>query len=141
MKTETSTVRTLLTGLNVGESARWHAGRLWLANWGTGQIIAVDSDGTSEVVATLAPTIPLSIDWLPDGRLLAVSGREARLLRQEPDGTWATHADLSEVVATLAPTIPLSIDWLPDGRLLAVSGREARLLRQEPDGTWATHAD
>jgi sugar lactone lactonase YvrE len=95
MKTETSTVRTLLTGLNVGESARWHAGRLWLANWGTGQIIAVDSDGTSEVVATLAPTIPLSIDWLPDGRLLAVSGREARLLRQEPDGTWATHADLS----------------------------------------------
>ena len=24
----------LLTGLKIGESARWHDGRLWLANWG-----------------------------------------------------------------------------------------------------------
>jgi hypothetical protein len=23
----------LLTGLKIGESARWHDGRLWLANW------------------------------------------------------------------------------------------------------------
>ena len=39
-------------------------------------------------------TIPFSIDWLPDGRLLVVSGPEALLLRQEPDGTLVTHADL-----------------------------------------------
>jgi len=24
----------LLTGLKIGESARWHDGRLWLSNWG-----------------------------------------------------------------------------------------------------------
>jgi len=26
--------RTLLSGLVVGESRRWHDGRLWFANWG-----------------------------------------------------------------------------------------------------------
>jgi sugar lactone lactonase YvrE len=34
--------RTLLTGLGFGESPRWHDGRLWFANWGAQQIIAVD---------------------------------------------------------------------------------------------------
>jgi sugar lactone lactonase YvrE len=88
--------RTLLSGLAVGESARWHAGRLWLANWGTQQVIAVDPYGKAEVMATVPTTVPFSIDWLPDGRLLAVSGREARLLVQEPAHTseWATLADL-----------------------------------------------
>ena len=28
-------------GLAFGESPRWHDGRLWLCNWGTGQIVAV----------------------------------------------------------------------------------------------------
>src|SRR5215831_20688965 len=91
-----SELRTLMTGLVVGESPRWHDGRLWLSNWGAGEILAVDGGGTSEVVARLpATTIPFCIDWLPDGRLLVVSGPEAKLLRREPDGSFATHADLS----------------------------------------------
>jgi sugar lactone lactonase YvrE len=40
-------------------------------------------------------TIPFSIDWLPDGRLLVVSGPERLLLRREPGGSPATHADLT----------------------------------------------
>ncbi|HEX6676914.1 MAG TPA: SMP-30/gluconolactonase/LRE family protein [Actinomycetes bacterium] len=84
----------LLTGLAIGESPRWHDGRLWLANWGTQEVVAVDLDGNHEVVAHVPTTIPYSIDWLPDGRLLAVSGPEALLLRQEPDGSLVTHADL-----------------------------------------------
>jgi sugar lactone lactonase YvrE len=39
-------------------------------------------------------TIPFCFDWLPDGRMLVVSGPEALLLRVEPDGTLVTHADL-----------------------------------------------
>jgi len=39
-------------------------------------------------------TVPFSLDWLPDGRLLVVSGPEGLLLRREPDGSLVTHADL-----------------------------------------------
>jgi len=88
-------LHTLLTGLMIGESARWHDGRLWLSNWGSQEVLAVDADGKSEVMARVATTLPFSIDWLPDGRLLIVSGQEALLLRQEPDGSLVTHADLS----------------------------------------------
>jgi sugar lactone lactonase YvrE len=87
----------LQTGLGFPESPRWHENRLWLANWGTQEILAVDLDGTSDVVVHVPTTVPYSIDWLPDGRLLVVSGREALLLRREADGSLVTHADLSVV--------------------------------------------
>ena len=40
-------------------------------------------------------SFPFSIDWLPDGRLLALSARDRRLLREEPDGSLVSHVDLS----------------------------------------------
>lgn len=89
--------RTLLTQLEIGESPRWHDGRLWLANWGTQEILTVSEDGTTSVAAIVPTSIPYSIDWLPDGRLLIVSGQEAKLLRQEGDGSLVTHADLGDL--------------------------------------------
>lgn len=89
--------RIVMTGLAFGESPRWHDGRLWLCNWGTGEIIVVDADGNGEIVLTVPAVLPYSTDWLPDGRLLVVSGREGLLLRQEADGTLSTHADLREL--------------------------------------------
>jgi len=62
----------LLTGLAFGESPRWHEGRLWLADWGAQEVLAVDLDGRSEIVARVR-SFPFCIDWLPDGRLLIVS--------------------------------------------------------------------
>ena len=94
---ETAEPRTLLSGLAIGESPRWHEGRLWFCNWGTQEIVAVDLDGNSEVVARVPTTLPFSIDWLPDGRMVVVSGPEARLLRLEMDGTLVTHADLGDL--------------------------------------------
>ncbi len=87
-------LQTLMTGLAFGESPRWHEGRLWFSNWGAQEIVAVDLNGNSEVMVRVPTTIPFCIDWLPDGRLLVVSGREGLLLRKESDGSLATHADL-----------------------------------------------
>src|SRR5215212_811729 len=98
---DTEMTEVLLTGLKIGESARWHDGRLWLSNWGAQEVIAVDLDGKSEVMARVPTTLPFSIDWLPDGRLLVVAGPEGRLLRQEPDGALVDHTDLSGLGANL----------------------------------------
>ena len=84
-------------GLAFGESPRWHDDRLWLCNWGTGAIVAVDEGGKSEVMLTVPAVLPYSTDWLPNGRLLVVCGREGLLLRQEADGTLVTHADLTQL--------------------------------------------
>jgi sugar lactone lactonase YvrE len=90
-------IETLLTGLGFGESPRWHDGRLWFCNWGRQEIVAVDDKGKSEVMVRVSTSLPFSIDWLPDGRLLIVSGRERLLLRRETDGSLVTHADLREL--------------------------------------------
>jgi sugar lactone lactonase YvrE len=87
-------VNVLLTGLVFPESPRWHDGRLWVADWGGQQLVAVDLDGANEVAAKL-PSFPSCIDFLPDGRLLMVSAHDGRLLRREQDGTLVTHAELS----------------------------------------------
>jgi len=87
-------VQTVLTGIAMGESPRWHENRLWFSDWGAQEIIAVDGGGHSEVAIRTSFGLPFCIDWLPDGRLLIVSGREGLLLRQERSGALVTHADL-----------------------------------------------
>jgi sugar lactone lactonase YvrE len=86
--------RIILSGLAYVESPRWHDGRLWFAHWGTDEIIAVDLDGTSEVVGHGPGGLGWSIDWLPDGRLL-VTGNGLR--RVEPAGSLAPHAELGDL--------------------------------------------
>jgi sugar lactone lactonase YvrE len=90
-------LRTLMTGIRFGESPRWHDGRLWFADWASQEIIAVDLDGRSEVVLR-SPGAggfgPVCLDWLPDGRLLLLSGATGSVIRREPDGALVTHADL-----------------------------------------------
>lgn len=95
VRTERMETNVLLDGLRIGESPRWHDGRLWFCNWGTDTVIALDLDGHSEVMLHDPENGPHTIDWLPDGRMLMVPRNGARLLRQEPDGSLVTHADLS----------------------------------------------
>ncbi len=101
--------RILMTGIALGESPRWHDGRLWFSDWGAQEVIAVDSAGQSEVVARV-PTFPFCIDFLPNGQMLVVSGREGLLLRRETDGALVTHADLTNLAA------PPWNDIVVDGR-------------------------
>ena len=47
----------LLTGLVIGESPRWQDVRLWFANCGTEQIIALELAGNAEVAAKGPPAL------------------------------------------------------------------------------------
>jgi sugar lactone lactonase YvrE len=89
--------QTLMTGIVFGESPRWHDDRLWFADWGAQEVIAVDADGKSELIVRVPfPSIPMCIDWQPGAeRLLIVSSTERLIMRREPDGSLVTHADLS----------------------------------------------
>jgi sugar lactone lactonase YvrE len=89
-------VHVVLDGLGFPESTRWRDGRVWLCNWGSGEVLAVTPDGQREVITQLAAqTLPFSIDWLPDGRLLLIDGPQRQLRCLEADGTLQTIADLT----------------------------------------------
>lgn len=84
--------RALLTGRGMVESARWHEDRLWFADWGTGEVVAVAPDGVAEVMAQgpPPPRMGWSLEWLPDGRLLTTG---PSVTRHEPDGSTVTACE------------------------------------------------
>ncbi len=83
----------LLAGCSFLEAPRWHDGRLWLSDFYTQRVLAVDAAGRAQTMAEV-PQQPSGLGWLPDGRLLVVSMRDRKLLRREADGTLVQHADL-----------------------------------------------
>ena len=85
----------LLADLAFPESPRWHDGRLWFSDWGAHEVIAVDLGGQERGRRARASHSRCASTHLPDGRLLIVSAADRRLLRQEPDGSLVTHADLA----------------------------------------------
>lgn len=88
----------LIGGLAFTECPRWHEGRLYFSDQHSYRVFAVSMDGSAEVLAHV-PQRPSGLGFLPDGRLLIVSMQDRRILRLEPDGSLALHADL----AALAP--------------------------------------
>lgn len=79
------------------ECPRWHEGRLWLSDFYTEKVVAIDDRGHHEVMAEV-PGQPSGLGFLPDGRALIVSMRDRRILRREQDGELVEHADLSGLV-------------------------------------------
>jgi len=60
------------------------------------RVIRVGLDGRAETIVEVEQD-PSGLGWLPDGRLLVVSMRDRKLLRQERDGRLVDHADLSQI--------------------------------------------
>lgn len=126
-----SETRLVADGLGFPESTRWHDGRVWLCNWGAGEVLAITTDGTRAVMANVAPrAIPFSIDWLPDGRLLVVDGPRRSLLRQLGDGTLESVADFSDLSS--GPFNELVVSAA--GRTY-VNGGSGSIVCVQPDGT------
>ncbi|MFZ0088880.1 MAG: SMP-30/gluconolactonase/LRE family protein [Solirubrobacteraceae bacterium] len=123
--------RLVIDGLGFPESTRWHEGRVWVCNWGSGEVLAATADGDREVIARLsARALPFSIDWLPDGRLLVIDGPRRLLLRQEADGALETVADLSGLGS--APYNELVVDAAGNAY---VNGGAGSVVLARSDGT------
>ena len=124
--------RPLLTGLSMVESARWHDDRLWFADWGAGEVLAVDLDGTAEVVAPGPQRMGWAIDWLPDGRLLTTG---ESVTRREPDGTVVTLRESGANEVVVGPRGHVWVDGF-DGTFSAAGFPEPGWIDLVgPDGT------
>ncbi|MDT7577972.1 MAG: hypothetical protein QOH17_4305, partial [Pseudonocardiales bacterium] len=138
---------TVVSDLSYAECPRWHDDRIWFVDFYTYRVLSAEADGSDLRVEAEVPEQPSGLGWLPDGRLLVVSMRDARILRREPDGTLVTHADLSPHV-TGHPN-----DMVVDGEGRAFVGNfgfdlmngapvaPANLVRVDPDGAVTTVAD
>jgi len=141
-------IRTVLDGMSYLECPRWHDGRLYLSDFYTQRVLAVDLDGggEAETVATV-PEQPSGLGWMPDGTMLVVSMRDRRVLRVRDGGEPELHADLSE----LAPWHLNDMVVDAEGRAYVgnfgfdiMSGatiRSTGVVRVDPDGTAAVAAD
>jgi sugar lactone lactonase YvrE len=87
--------RVLLDGLTFPEGPRWHQGRLFFADFYSHRVVALGPDGKAETIVEV-PQRPSGLGWLPDGRLLAVSMLDRKVMRLDRTGL-AVHADLSGV--------------------------------------------
>jgi sugar lactone lactonase YvrE len=71
-------VETFATGIQMGESPRWHNGRFWMCDWLAGEVLVFDSAGFRQTAARV-DGLPFSVDWLPDDRLLVASNSGVRV--------------------------------------------------------------
>jgi sugar lactone lactonase YvrE len=82
-------------------------------------------------MARIAPkTIPFSIDWLPDGRMLVVDGPRQRLLRQDSAGALEPIADFSGLGAG-----PFNELVVTAAGIVYVNGGSGIVVCVQPDGT------
>jgi sugar lactone lactonase YvrE len=141
--------RILLSGLGMGESPRWHDGRLWFSDWGTDEIVAVDLDGHNEVMDRGGGGSGWAANWLPDGRMLVTGGE---LIRVEADGARVRHADLSHISRYGWSEITvdgrgdvyvnsINFDWAHFNDLLAGGATPGKIALVTPDGQAREVAD
>src|SRR5438093_2413479 len=141
--------RVLLSGLGMGESPRWHDGRLWFSDWGTNEVVAVDLEGNVEVMGEGGGGSGWAANWLSDGRML-ITGAE--LVRVEPDGSRVRHADLrsvspygwSEITVDGRGNVyvnSINFDWADFNDLLAGGEAPGKISLVTPDGEAREVAD
>jgi sugar lactone lactonase YvrE len=140
-------ITTVLSDLCFLECPRWHDDRIWVADFYTHQVLSAAEDGSDVRVEAEVPNQPSGLGWLPDGRLLIVSMRDALLMRREPDGELVVHADLGPHVAGHPNDMVVDAEGrayignfgfdLMGGAPIEPTG----LVRVDPDGTVTAVAD
>lgn len=137
----TRELRTVVSGMSYTECPRWHDDRLWFADFYTHAIYSVGEDGSDLRTEVEVPQQPSGIGWLPDGRLLYVSMKDTKVMRQEPDGSLVAHADVASYVTGHPNDMVVDAEgrcWLGNFGFDLMGGADietAGLLRVDPDGS------
>jgi sugar lactone lactonase YvrE len=86
-------IKFVANGFTYLEGPRWHEGVLWFVDFYTHGVYRVNSNGSVDKVVHVEQQ-PSGLGWLPDGRMLVVSMKDRKVLRQEKDGKLVVHADI-----------------------------------------------
>jgi sugar lactone lactonase YvrE len=144
-------VRTVLDGMSYLECPRWHAGRLYISDFYTQQVLALDLDGGGGVggpdsVARVSGQ-PSGLGWMPDGSMLVVSMRDRRVLRLRDGGAPELHADLSAIAPWHLNDMVVDAEgraYVGNFGFDLMSGAKIRstcIVRVDPDGTATVAAE
>ena len=140
------TLTTVLGDLAFPEGPRWRDGRLWFSDMHSDEVVAMTTEGRRETV--FKHDQPVSgLGWLPDGRMLVVSMEDRRLLRIEPDGTPALHADLGAIATGHCNDMVVDahgrayVGNFGVGYPDATKVQPAKMARVDPDGRVSVAAD
>jgi sugar lactone lactonase YvrE len=131
----------VLSGFAFTESPRWREDRLWFSDFYQEQVFSAAEDGSDIRVEAAVPRQPSGLGWLPDGRMLIVSMRDAKILRREPDGGLSVHADLGGRMTGHANDMVVDADgtaWVGSFGFDLMGGAPlapAALYRVDPDGS------
>ena len=96
-KTITETKILVDQGIVWGEGPRWHDGMLYFSDIMGKKIMKTDLNGNAEKVVDV-PGMPSGTGFLPDGRLLIVSGMDGTLYTKE-DGGLVEYANMYKGLA------------------------------------------
>ncbi|KWR90624.1 SMP-30/gluconolactonase/LRE family protein [Cupriavidus sp. IDO] len=86
-------IKVVANGFHYLEGPRWHNGTLWFVDFYTYGVYRVEPDGLVKKIAHIEHQ-PSGLGWLPDGRMLVVSMKDRKVMRQENDGSFVVHADI-----------------------------------------------
>lgn len=98
----------LVRGLGLPESPRWHQGRLWFSDMNHRRVCVIDENGILSTVVDV-PHRPSGLGWLPDGRLMVVSMLDHRLMVLD-EGRLQEVVDLSDL--GVGPSNDMIVDEL-----------------------------
>jgi sugar lactone lactonase YvrE len=139
-------IREVAAGFSYLESPRWHQERLWVSDFYTHRVLAVDTTaGTAETIVEVEGQ-PSGLGWLPDGSLLVTSMLDRTVLRFS-DGVLGPHADLSSLATGPVNDMVVDLDgraWVGNFGYDLMAEAEptpTALIRVDPDGTVHTVAD
>src|ERR1700741_3932456 len=133
-------IKVVANGFTYLEGPRWHEGTLWFVDLYTHGVYRVNPSGSVDKVVHVDHQ-PSGLGWLPDGRMLVVSMKDRKVLRQEKDGKLVVHADIWDKCGGHAN----DMDVAPSGNAyvdnLGAGHKSAGLVLVRADGSSQVVAD